>query len=216
MKHEDTVKLIGLIVVAYPNFDRFKDEAHIRATVALWDMMFADDEKWLVTMAVEKHISTNKWPPSIAEIREIMADIKTPSLLMADEAWGMVKKLMDLHESLYMPASHYLPEPIAEAVEAVGYDYLINMGRAATQGKGKEGLDRLAFIQSYEPRLRKAREKASLPEKLQDKLSRAHQHFMDGTEDKLRKLEADHAERYDSMSLIPGLSQLLLNAPKEE
>ena len=52
MKHEETVKLIGLLVVAYPSYDKFKDESHLRSTVALWDQMFAEDDFKLVQLAL--------------------------------------------------------------------------------------------------------------------------------------------------------------------
>lgn len=209
MTHEETVKLFGLIIVAYPNFDKFKDEAHIRATVALWDMMFADDEKWLVSMAVEKHISTSKWPPSIAEIREIMAEIKQPDILPADEAWGLVEKLMHVHESLYAPATAFLPRLVGETVDAVGFEYLKSMRRASAQGHtAKIGLDRHAFIQSYEARMKAEKQQAALPDKLKDKLNRATAHFTDGSDAKIARLESDYDDmfnRHDNLlRLIEG------------
>lgn len=209
MTHEETVKLFGLIIVAYPNFDKFKDEAHIRATVALWDMMFADDERWLVSMAVEKHISTSKWPPSIAEIREIMAQIKQPDIIPADEAWGLVEKLMDVHERLYAPATTFLPRLVGETVDAVGFEYLKKMRQMAAQGNiSKTGLDRHAFIQSYEARMKIEKERASLPDKLKDKLNRATAYFTDGSDEKIARLESDYDDMfnrgYTLLRLIEG------------
>lgn len=34
MTQKETIKLIGIITMAYPNFDKFKDENHIRSMVA--------------------------------------------------------------------------------------------------------------------------------------------------------------------------------------
>lgn len=208
MKHEETVKLIGLLVVAYPNYDKFRDEAHIRSTVSLWDQMFADDDFRLVQLALEKHIATSKWPPSIAELREIMADIQLPGLLPVDEAWRAVTKLMSIHERLYGPATEHLPGPIAQAVDTVGYSHLIELHRAAARGQGsKAGLDRLAFTQAYEPIRARAREQAALPGKLQQRLERARQHYSDGSEGLIVRLEQEYQERedlYRSLSSFRG------------
>lgn len=204
MTHEDTMKLISLIVVAYPNFDKFRDESHIRSTVSLWDLMFADDDVRLVSMAVEQHIATSKWPPSIAELREIMTTISNPGLIPVDEAWAAVRKLLSTHESLYSPTNTYLPQLIADAVDAVGYNQLKELSRAAARGQSsKVGLDRVAFNQAYEPRLQREKEHAALPEKLRAKLGKARAHFGDGSADQLLRLEksySEHQERYRSLS----------------
>lgn len=198
MKHEETVKLIGLLVVAYPNYDKFRDENHVRSTVSLWNQMFADDDFRLVQLALEKHIATSKWPPSIAELRDIMADIQLPGLLPVDEAWRAVTKLMGMHERLYGPTAEHLPGPIAQAVDTVGYSHLIELHRAAARGQGsKAGLDRLAFTQAYEAIRARAREQAALPGKLQQRLERARQHYSDGSEGLILRLEQEYQERED-------------------
>ena len=35
MTREETIKVIGIITTAYPNFDKFRDEKHIRSIVAI-------------------------------------------------------------------------------------------------------------------------------------------------------------------------------------
>ena len=217
MTHEDTVKLISLIVVAYPNFDKFRDESHIRSTVALWDLMFADDDARLVSMAVEKHISTSKWPPSIAELRDIMTTITHPGLIPVDEAWAAVRKLLSVHDRLYQPTEQFLPRIIAEAVDAVGYEQLKELSRAAYRGQSaKLGLDRVSFIQAYEPRLQRAKEQAALPGKLQVKLEKAHKHYSDSNENQLLKLEQSYQEHLEQIrSLGNSVNRLLLESTCE-
>jgi len=198
MKHEDTVKLIGLIVVAYPNFDKFKDESHIRSTVALWDLMFADDDAGLVSMAVEKHIATSKWPPSIAELRDIMTTVTHPGLIPTDEAWAAVRKLLSQHEHLYSPTDTYLPPLIAQAVDAVGYSALKELSRAAARGQSsKAGLDRVAFVQAYEAALQRAKEEAAMPGRLKARLDKARLHYADGSAEQLLSLEQGYREQQE-------------------
>ena len=97
MTREETIKVIGIITTAYPNFDKFRDEKHIRSMVAIWADMFSEDDAGLVALAVKEHISTSKWPPSIAEIREIMTRIAHPDIIPPDEAWEVVSKLSLIH-----------------------------------------------------------------------------------------------------------------------
>ena len=68
MTREEIIKVIGIITTAYPNFDKFRDEKHIRSMVAIWADMFSEDDAGLVALSVKEYISTSKWPPSIAEI----------------------------------------------------------------------------------------------------------------------------------------------------
>ena len=48
MTREETIKVIGIITTAYPNFDKFRDEKHIRSMVAIWADMFSEDDAGLV------------------------------------------------------------------------------------------------------------------------------------------------------------------------
>jgi hypothetical protein len=193
MTGAQAAKLVGLMAVAYPSYDKFRDESHLRATVALWGQMFAEDDFSLVQLALEKHIATSKWPPSIADIRDILADITMPGLLPVDEAWRAVQQLMRLHDRLYEPTDRYLPAPIAQAVDTVGYDVLVALSRAAVCGKNdKAGLDRVAFEQAYGAVRDRERERAALPGDLRRRLAEARQRHADGSGDKLDLLEAAH------------------------
>ena len=128
MTREETIKVIGIITTAYPNFDKFRDEKHIRSMVAIWADMFSEDDAGLVALAVKEHISTSKWPPSIAEIREIMTRIAHPDIIPPDEAWEVVSKYLDT-EGEYNHGDIYraLPRTIAEAVDSIGYGQLYAM-----------------------------------------------------------------------------------------
>lgn len=205
MTHDETVKLIALLVVAYPNHEKFRDEKHIQMTVALWEQMFAGDAFRLVQLATEKHIATSKWPPSIAELRDIIADITMPGVLPPDEAWREVTKLLAIHERLYQPTSDYLPPEIAEAVDTVGYDELQAIHRAAANGaSSKAGLDRVAFLQAYEAIRMRKREQGALPAAVRERLDRARAYYGDDSRDMLDRLDMRYQQ---NQGLLP-ISQL--------
>ena len=80
MTKADAAKLVAIVVTAYPNYDKFRDEAAVTATVNLWASMFQSDDGRIVALALNKHIATNKWPPSVAEIRELMLELMHPEI----------------------------------------------------------------------------------------------------------------------------------------
>ena len=84
MTEHETIKVVTLIVMSYPSSEKFKDETSLKGMVAVWKTIFKDDNAQLVEMAVQKHISVNKWPPSIAEIREQMVNLTRPDIVPPD------------------------------------------------------------------------------------------------------------------------------------
>ena len=170
MTRLDAIKLVGLVVTAYPNSDKFSDSRAIDNTVTLWAEFFIDDDVAIVAMALKKHIATSKWPPSIAEIKDIMLDICAPDIIPPDEAWAIVALQLDNtseYEGLLEPEKIF-PAAIAAAIEAIGYRTLRDLRlRRYDHSNKKTGLDRVAFLQAYEPEYERVRKNAVLPASLQ-------------------------------------------------
>ena len=163
MTKADAARLVAIVVTAYPNYDKFRDDEAIKATVNLWALMFENDPSSIVGLAVKKHIATSKWPPSVAESRELMLEAQRPDLIAPDQAWAAVSDLMyqegqynhgDLHQQL--------PPLIARAVETIGWGNLWEMHRAYCVG-GKPGMDRVAFMQQYTPMYEREKANAMTP-----------------------------------------------------
>lgn len=171
MDKADTARLIGIIVMAYPNFDRFRSPEQVETMITVWSEMFAEDNGALVGAAVKKHIATNKFPPSIAEIREIMCDLLRPDILPPDKAWALVADMiasgawdLDLYTNM--------PPLTARAVEIIGWSHLKELSRGHF-GNYRDGADRLAFMDVYKPMYERERQTAMLPESLRDTFKRA-------------------------------------------
>lgn len=218
MTREDTIKLVGIITMAYPNFDRFKDEKQIRSMVGVWADMFAEDDAGLVAMATKQHISTSKWPPAIAEIREIMSSIQHPDIIPADEAWAVVSKLLYAEgEYFHGNLRAILPSPIAEAVEAVGYSQLYALHVAHVRGhSSKAGLDRVAFMQAYEAKIGRIKHMSMLPTGLRQGIESAKESFSDGSRKMLEDMHRRYDEKKDSYDRV-FLDDMvwMLDAPDE-
>ena len=170
MTRSDAIKLVGLVITAYPNSDKFSNKAAVDNAVNLWAEFFEDDDVALVAMALKKHISICKFPPQIAELKEIMLEICAPDIIPPDEAWAAVALHIDTsseYEGLPEP-ERIFPPAIAGAIKAVGYRNLRDLRRRRYDHSGKQtGLDRVAFLQAYEPEYERARKNAMLPRSLQ-------------------------------------------------
>lgn len=166
----DTARLIGIIITAYPNIDKYSSEI-IEAKTNTWAMMFVDDDTKLVTMAVMKHIAISKWPPSIAEIRSIMVDIQRPDLIPPDIAWGIVSDYIAAESaSLYLDIRVEFPSIVQRAVEIVGFEALKELSRGR-YGNYRENAARQAFMETYTPMYERERQQAQIPCKDQKKLA---------------------------------------------
>jgi len=205
LTREDTIRLIGIITMAYPNFDKFRDEKHIRSLVQVWADMFADDEPGLVAMAVKTHISTSKWPPSIAEIREIMARITNPNIIPPERAWEIVAKYLfvkgEFGDSFNIQDE--LPPAIADTVNAIGYSQLYELNRAYVYGgSSKAGLGRLAFIQAYTERIERMRTDAIMPASLKTKIAAASAEYENGDRLMLESIDRRYDEKRQNLALL--------------
>ena len=130
MTRAEVAAILKLVIASYPNYDKFRDKTEVASTVNLWAVMFVDDDRDIVTLAVKKHIATNKWPPSIAEIREIIAQIQHPELLPPDVAWSAVADLMYSEGEYFSGNLHrILPELVARTVEIIGWHTLWQLHR---------------------------------------------------------------------------------------
>ena len=166
MTRSDAIKLIGLIVTTYPNSDKYSSKNAIDDAINAWTEFLADDDVVIVAMALKKHISICKWPPSIAEIKEIIFEICSPDIIPPDEAWAVVAMYIDNsseYEYLSEP-EEYFPTAIAMAIRAVDYRTLRDLRiRRYDHSNKKTGLDRVAFMQAYEPIFERERKNAMLP-----------------------------------------------------
>lgn len=150
MTEQETIKVIALIVMSYPASERFKDESAVKGMVAVWKQMFQDDDVKIVELAVQKHIATNKWAPSVAEIRETVAELTNQDLIPPDRAWEIFDDFWS--ESVWDWDTEKLPPLISSVVSRLGsrdHFYKFDVYRR--------------FMELYKPAYERAKMQASLP-----------------------------------------------------
>lgn len=211
MTKKEVVEALTLIVMSYPA--SFKDEKTVQAMAEVWYRIFKDDNPKLVLMAIEKHISTNKWAPSIAEIREQMTNISHPEILPPDVAWSAVVDLL-YAEGEYGGNTECLPPLIRQCVDAIGWHALYELHRGS-YGGNKDGLDRVAFMDLYKPAYDRARETAMLPKELFASVEKATRVLGAETTKQLDTIKEKRREKEDfwkksylySLGVTKGLSE---------
>jgi hypothetical protein len=166
MTEKETVRIVTLIVMSYPASEKLKDEETLKGMIGIWKTMFKDDDAQAVEFAVQKHVATNKWPPSIAEIREQMAMFLHPEIIPPDIAWAAVKDLL-VSESEFSEPDLYksFPPQVARVVETIGWSTLRELHKGHYSGN-KDGMDRVAFMDLYKPVYARDMEQAMLPQAL--------------------------------------------------
>ena len=222
MTRSDAIKLVGLVITAYPNSDKFSSQAAVDNAVNLWAEFFEDDDVALVALALKKHIATCKFPPQIAELKEIMLEICAPDIIPPDEAWAAVALYLDTsseYECLSEP-ERFFPTAIANAIKAVGYRTLRDLRIRRFDHSGKQtGLDRVTFLKTYEPEYERERKNAMLPHSLQ--IAFAHAQAALSGEQRLLfektkgSLEAKHKEKIEMYRRLENANHMRMLESKD-
>lgn len=139
----------------YPNVNPLQQ----KETVALWYEQLNDLTLEIAELALKKWVATNKWPPTIAEIRETAAEITNGSLPTWGEAWAEVEKAVRMYGHDRPKEALESMRPITrKACECVGF-YEICM----TENVSNE---RANFRRIYEELAEREKKENQLPEKL--------------------------------------------------
>ncbi len=122
-----------------------------------WYKMLADLESAVVENAVMEYMCTKKFPPSIAEIRELCIDRIARGIPSADEAWGVVQKAMSRY-------GHYNPEAAFATMDDITLAIVKNLGWSRLCSSENVTADRANFRMAYEEKAREMRKRRQLPE----------------------------------------------------
>ena len=138
-----------------------KDFLATADSLDVWFEMLKDLPCQAASYAVQRHIMTSRWPPTIAEIRR--GATPEPEIPNAAAAWMLVRRAA--RNGLHGSAEEYaaLPEPVQRALGdrrtlfdlAFLDDYAIELKQAQ-------------FVRAYEIEMTRAREQALLPASARD------------------------------------------------
>lgn len=158
MNEKETIKILATIAASYPSVERLNETA-IQGMAKVWARMFRDDDAKLVGLAVGEHIATNKFPPSVSEIRERLMQMQRPDILTPEDAWTAVQELMFVEGEFGRGNNiKLLPPLVRRALGQIGWSSLYD--------KYKHTDARARFMDTYMPLYKREREQAMLPPSL--------------------------------------------------
>ena len=70
MTKKEAVQILAILKAAYPASYNGMTKEEASGTVSVWAMQFADMPVDIVMMAIHKLISTSKFPPTVAEVKD--------------------------------------------------------------------------------------------------------------------------------------------------
>lgn len=86
MERDEFKTLTKAMKAVYPGQSFIPDQD----AFAVWYALLKDMPYEVVSAAIQKHMMTSRFAPTIAEIREAAADIASPAEMSEMEAWSMV------------------------------------------------------------------------------------------------------------------------------
>lgn len=141
------------------------------AAVQLWFDALKDLPAEVLNMALDKWVSLNKWPPTIAELRSIAADITGPVLPGWGQAWESAQKAIRYHgmwsES---DALKSMDELTRKTVRSMGFKTLCMSDNPEA--------DRAHFQRIYERFEKEARENRVIPQSLAAAIETTRKEFL--------------------------------------
>ena len=182
MKKSETAQILALIGAAYSRFDVPQKKDSLKFMT--WHKMLKDFDFQLTQTAVEKLIAECKFPPSIADIREQVADVKnfSKNRLTAGEAWEKAIKAVNKFSShrgygykTDPEVIDQLPDLVVKTAEMIGWNKI---------GKAKaEGVVRGQFMKMYKQVQDRDKKESVLPSSVRDKMEKLESNAVNEIED---------------------------------
>jgi hypothetical protein len=157
MTREQTKEILAVLKAGYPNFYKDMSKNEAKNIIDLWTTMFANDSAEIVTEAVKSLICSNKYPPTIADVKEKIYMITQPQTLTEIEAWQMVRGAINYFNASESFAS--LPQILQKLVGSP------NQLRewAMLEAKDVDSVIQSNFMRSYKAKVAQEKDYAMLP-----------------------------------------------------
>ena len=152
MDKKEFTTLIATLKASYNS----KDFLATKEQIAVWFEMLKDLPYNVASYSVQKHIMTNKYPPTIAEIRQ--GTVSPSQFISSAEAWSLVAKAA--RNGIYNAQKEFdaLPEAVQRAIGSP--DMIRNM---AMDNESAMTVQQSHFIRAYNSEVEKAKERALIP-----------------------------------------------------
>lgn len=115
MTKKEALQILAILKAAYPASYNGMTQKEATGTVAVWAMQFSDVPVDIVLMAVQKLISTNKFPPAISEVKAKMEGIHWEAYeALSCSSIPMSEEVREHYKRIYEATKEYKIAKIAE------------------------------------------------------------------------------------------------------
>lgn len=179
MNKMETTKILTVIYVAFPRCE-VTDKTKMELMVEVWQESFEDIPFKTVETAVQKLLYELKFPPTIADVAQRIAEVNNPNILTAAEAWGEVTKAERLYGYYNQQQAMDSLSPLTRTVvEQIGF---INW--CVDKDIDTENTLRAQFRMAYTSMAERQKNDALLPERLKNIIAQNKILFDGNTEQK--------------------------------
>ena len=159
MTKQEVITLQSMLVATYPRTFAVKPGAP-----EIWTELLADLDAGLVLFAVKKMICQSPYPPTIADIRKHVAEMRHPeNNISAADAWALASRAGAGYGVRQQKAGlASLPEPVRSVVKSIGWqEFCLSENQDVLRGE---------FIKLYQSYQSREQELMVLPARLQQAL----------------------------------------------
>lgn len=165
----------------------------------LWYMQLQDLDYEVASLALGKWVSTNKWSPSIAELRQYATSITLGSVKDWGEAWEEVRKAIRKYGQYNEPeALESLDELTREAVKRLGFKHICISEEIE--------IERANFRMIYEKLAQRKTVDNQLPPKVKEMIEMATERLTLEPPNELDGFKIP--EKNEEIKTIPGSSEI--------
>lgn len=174
MTGQETLKLMALIKTAYP---RFIEGVDSKTAARLWHEMLKDLDYGQIQIALKRWIATEKWPPSIAEVRSMATGLNSDSIGDWTEGWNQVTRAIGKY-------GHWAESEALDSMDDITRDCVKAIGWKTICESTEPGVERGHFRTMYEQRRDRIRKSEAIPDALRTPVER----LLIGLEEKSKAL----------------------------
>ena len=159
---EDFRQIIHVLTAAYPNSKLIPDEF----TFNLWYTRLQDIPYLTLKRAANNYIMTNRYAPTIADMRTYAQDMDVAFDMLAAQAWDQLLRALRMS---YAPESEQVWKELPEITKQCVGGYSTFRAWGNTDTASLESVQRPMFIKRYEVYQSRERKELSVPEGLRKK-----------------------------------------------
>lgn len=162
MTEQETLKIMALIKTAYP---RFIEGVDSKTAARLWHEMLKDLDYGQIQIALKRWIATEKWPPSIAEVRSMATGLNNDAIGDWTEGWNQVTRAISKY-------GHWSEREALDSMDDVTRDCVKAIGWQTICESTSIGVERGHFRTMYEQRKNSIRRSEAIPDSLRTPVER--------------------------------------------